>query len=93
MMADIRVKDAVYGAVSKDSTRKCQSMDASTALQKAIDANQGIVRIDNQNLGFDPSPGNWKHLIAVVNRDDGNYYFACKEGQTVDFNSGGKPST
>lgn len=93
MMTNIQVKDAVYGAFIKGASNECQSMDASIALQKAIDANEGIVRIDTQHLGFDPSPGNWKHLVAVVNRKDGNFYYACKEGQTVDFNRGGKRST
>lgn len=40
-------------------------------------------------MGVDPCPGQGKHFGAIVVGQDGvTRYFACAEGQTVDFNHG-----
>ncbi|MFD2565764.1 hypothetical protein [Pseudotenacibaculum haliotis] len=82
----ISVNFAVYGALNGGNENKTQAIDVSAALQAQIDANQGIVKISNSTMGCDPSVGNKKHFAASLNVDGtDNVYFACEEGQTVDF--------
>lgn len=84
-MSALKVKFAVYGALQGGNENLSQALDVSGALQKQIDANQGIVTIDNANMGKDPSFGNQKHFGAIVTLDNTDMYFACVEGQTIDF--------
>jgi len=84
-MASLIVKFAVYGALAGGNENRSQAADVRTALQTAIDGNQGIVLIGNASLGGDPSPGNQKHFGAIVSLDSVDRYFACQEGQTIDF--------
>lgn len=84
-MAALTVQIAVYGALDGGNENKAQAVDVTAALQAAIDANQGVVTINNTTMGGDPSKGNGKHFGAVVALDGTARYFACKEGQTIDF--------
>ena len=84
-MAALTVKCAVYGALANGNENQSQAVDVSQALQAAIDANDGIVQINNTNMGGDPSAGNQKHFAAVVTLDDSDQYYACEENQTIDF--------
>jgi hypothetical protein len=84
-MSALKVKFAVYGALQGGNENLSQAIDVSSALQNQIDANQGIVTIDNNNMGHDPSVGNQKHFGAIVTLDNTDMYFACVEGQTIDF--------
>ena len=85
ILAALTVKFAVYGALDKGNENRSQAANVQNALQSAIDANQGIVTIDNTTMGGDPSHGNVKHFGAIVALDSVDRYFACQEGQTVDF--------
>lgn len=86
-MSILTVKFAVYGALANGNENESQAVDVSDALQTAIDAstNNGIVEINNTNMGGDPSVGNQKHFAAIVSLDGSDRYFACEENQTIDF--------
>ena len=92
-MSEITVKCAVYGALAGGNENRAQASDVTLALQKAIDSMDGIVKINNDNMGVDPCPKRSKHFGAVITRCDSTklYYYACGEGQTVDFKHGGQP--
>jgi hypothetical protein len=85
IMAALTVQYAVYGALADGNENNSQAADVSAALQASIDGSQGIVTINNDNLGGDPSPGYQKHFGACVALDGTPRYFACQEGQTIDF--------
>ena len=87
-MANLIVKNAIYGALVDGKPERAQALNVSTALQQLINTQAGVVTIDNANFG-DPAPGNAKHFGALVTRDKQDLYFACKEGQQIDFNAGG----
>lgn len=84
-MAALTVVFAVYGALAGGNENNDQAIDVAQALQTAINNNQGIVTINNENMGGDPSKGNKKHFGAIVALDGVNRYFACEENQTIDF--------
>lgn len=68
-----------------------QAFDVSETLQQLINAQNGVVTLDNASFG-DPAPGNIKHFGALVTRGQQDLYFACQEGQQIDFNAGGSLS-
>lgn len=84
-MSALTVKYAVYGALNGGNENKSQAVDVSKALQNAINSSSGIVKISNDTLGGDPSKGNQKHFAAIVSLDSVDQFFACQEGQTIDF--------
>jgi len=84
----LQVQWATYGALAGGSSDNAQAYDVTHALQQAIGSNAGVVACNNTSFG-DPSPGNDKHFGAVVNRNGQNFFFACNEGQTIDFNHQG----
>ena len=90
-MNEITVEFAVYGALKNGDENDCRAADVKTLLQKLIDSQEGIVTIDNSTMGGDPCPGNGKHFGAQITRSDGTYYYACQEGQKIDFCHGGWP--
>jgi hypothetical protein len=90
-VANLVVRNAIYGALVGGQPNGAQALDVSVALQQLINAQGGVVTIDNASFG-DPAPGNAKHFGALVNRDKQNLYFACKEGQQIDFNAAGTPT-
>jgi hypothetical protein len=58
------------------------------ALQQAINNSpngNGVVTINNENMGVDPAPGVQKHFGAIVLVDGVARPFACAERQTIDF--------
>jgi hypothetical protein len=91
-MSALVVKFAVYGALAGGDENKTQAVNVQTALQTAIDSSQGIVNINNNTMGGDPSKGNSKHFGAIVALDNVDRYFACYEGQTIDFYHTAEPS-
>ena len=91
-MSEVSVKTAIYGALAGGNENSAQAADVTSALQNCINATDAIVRINNDNMGGDPSPGNGKHFGAIIMRDGGTYYYACAEGQKVDFKHGGIPA-
>jgi len=87
------VSFAVYGALPNNNGGAAAAFDVSARLQdnlNTLGASGGILKIGNPIFfGLDPAPGNTKHFGALVN----NRYFACQEGQTINFNSGGGPTS
>lgn len=77
---------AAYGALAgpNDSTT-AKALDVTQNVQDAINRNGGVVTIDNKTLGGDPLPNSVKHFGAHVLRDGQDVYFACREGQKIDF--------
>jgi hypothetical protein len=88
------VKYAVYGALSNGSQDLALACDVTASLQTLINQNAGVVTISNSSFG-DPDIYNAKHFGAVVNRNGQDFFFACQEGQKIDFNHAGgqSPST
>ncbi|VBT14647.1 hypothetical protein [Burkholderia pseudomallei] len=90
MATNLAVQCAVYGALAKGSPNGTAAADVSVALQKALDKSpEGTVTINNTTMNGDPCPGYDKHFGAVVVRDGKPRYFACAEGQTINFEVGG----
>jgi hypothetical protein len=84
------VKHAVYGALPSGASTNAKAFDVTAILQRLIN-NNGSVVCNNANFG-DPSPGNEKHFGAVVTRNGQDFFFACDENQTIDFNHDGGTS-
>lgn len=92
-MSNFTVQFAVYGALNGGNENKTQAVSVNTQLQKALEDNDGIVTINNATLGPDPSKGNKKHFGALVTVNGLDHYFACEEGQTIDFYHSIAPTT
>ncbi|MNJ92117.1 hypothetical protein D3C87_97750 [compost metagenome] len=84
-MSNFTVKFAAYGALKGGNENQTQAINVASQLQKALDKNDGIVKISNETLGSDPSSGTTKHFGALVNVNGVDQFFACQEGQTIDF--------
>src|SRR5450631_1294235 len=82
----LAVQFAVYGALNGGDRSKAQAFDVSARLQIELNRTGGKVLI-NDDLFGDPSKNNKKHFAAVVTRGGVDLYFACAEGQTIDFKS------
>src|ERR1039458_1802329 len=80
------VSYAVYGALYNGNSESAAAFDVSTELDALLNAqgSTGIVQCGN-NLKGDPAQGNKKHFGALVN----DRFYACEEGQTIDFSQGG----
>ena len=84
-MSHYTVKSAVYGAFSSNP-QPSQVANVTAALQAALDRSaDGKVVVNNSSMGGDPSVGIDKHFGAVLNTGVGEQYYACGEGQTIDF--------
>jgi hypothetical protein len=82
------VRYAVYGALAGGNKEHPRAITVAPAILNALNHQGSIVKINNSMMGIDPSPGDTKHFGAFV----GNYYYACQEGQTIDFSkAGGQP--
>ena len=82
------VKFAVYGGLRDGNPDSSEAADVQFALGAAIDNSpngNGVVRIDNESMGGDPALDVQKHFGAIVTVDGVDRYFACLEGQTIDF--------
>jgi hypothetical protein len=84
----LTVKHAIYGALSGGVSANADAFDVTASMQNLINQNSGVVAINNAHFG-DPAPGNEKHFGAVVTRNGQDFFFACDENQTIDFNHGG----
>lgn len=77
---------AVYGALRGGGQDNTEAKIVTNALQQRLSAApNGVVKIDNSNMGGDPAPGELKHFGAIVEIDGTRRPFACVEGQTIDF--------
>ena len=85
-MSSLQVQFAVYGALCSGQDQM-HARDVTTQLQAALDSpgNNGVVNINNFSMGGDPCSGKTKAFGAIVSLDGQFLYFACLEGQTVDF--------
>lgn len=85
-MVNVQVKFAVYGGLRDGNQDQTEAADVGNQLQVAFDNNPGaIVAINNDTFNVDPAPNVVKHFGAIVTVDGTDYYFACQEGQTVNF--------
>ena len=82
------VKFAVYGALPGGDESTAQAADVTAIVQATVNESGGPIACNDATFG-DPSFGNQKHFAAVVNRGGTDFYFACLEGQTIDFRNGG----
>ncbi|QCP53093.1 hypothetical protein FAZ95_28845 [Trinickia violacea] len=91
MAGNLAVQFAVYGALANGSPDGTGATGVSDALQRAINESSpyGTVTIDNNTMRGDPCPGYTKHFGAIVVRDGKPRFFACQEGQTINFEMGG----
>jgi hypothetical protein len=80
-----QVNYAIYGALNNNAEDQAQAFSLSSQLAAAITAYQGIVPINNTTFGGDPCFGYTKNFGACLSNGANNYYFACQEGQTIDF--------
>ena len=85
-MSALKVLVAVYGALCGNEDQM-HAQDVTQQLQVALDHSQpaGVVNINNDTMGGDPCRGTTKAFGAVVSLDGANLFFACQEGQSVDF--------
>lgn len=83
----VAVKFAVYGALPGGDKTHAEATDVTALLQAELNITGGTA-VCGDGLFGDPSPNNKKHFAAVVTRGDEDYYYACAEGQTINFNSG-----
>ena len=86
-----KVNFAVYGALADGNENKCQAIDVTQKLQQRLDEHDGVVTINNKAMGRDPSPGYTKHFGANVTVGGEGKWFACQEGQTIDFSHSKTP--
>jgi hypothetical protein len=84
-MSNFTVKFAVYGALNGGNENQSQVINVVPQLQQALDNHDGIVLINNDTFGDDPSFGNTKSFGAEVTVNGVDHCFACQEGQTIDF--------
>jgi len=87
-MAKLVVKNAIYGALPGGNSNDARAFNVTAQLQELLNSGTGVVACNNANFG-DPAPGFTKHFGALVERDGTALYFACNEGQTIDFTHGG----
>src|SRR5947209_9350084 len=85
-MAKFTVNYAVYGGLPAGIGENAAAFNVTSQLSAILNAPgaTGVVQCGN-NLKGDPAPATKKHFGAIVN----NRYFACEEGQTIDFNHAG----
>jgi hypothetical protein len=87
-MSTFAVSWAYYG--STPTQTNCQVNDVTATLQDQLNdpiaSPNGVLTINDTNMGGDPSPGNTKAFCASVSVDGSTAStFICSEGQTVDF--------
>lgn len=84
-MSTFTVKFAAYGALKGGNENQTQAIGVEAALQSALNTQDGIVTINNTTMKTDPAKGTGKHFGALVTVNGVDQYFACQEGQTIDF--------
>jgi hypothetical protein len=82
-----RVLFAAYGGLRDGNQDKAEALDATDALQTAINNTAGeVVKINNGTMGRDPAhlvPKQFGAIVVMVTGE--RRAFACLEGQTIDF--------
>jgi hypothetical protein len=88
----VKVVYAVFGAL--DGNQVARAQDVKKALQTLLNEpkNNNVVTINDKNMGEDPAVGLVKHFGAYVEvgrpgQPGTTIYFACQEGQKIDFSS------
>lgn len=82
----LRVIFAAYGALRDGNQDNTEAAIVTGTLQQRLDNTpNGVVTINNANMGGDPAVGAEKHFGAIVEVDGVQRPFACLEGQTIDF--------
>jgi hypothetical protein len=92
----VKVVYAVFGAL--DGNQVARAQDVKKALQTLLNQtlpngdSNNVVTINDKNMGGDPAVGLVKHFGAYVEvgrpaQPGTTIYFACQEGQTIDFSS------
>ena len=82
----LKVIFAVYGALRGGNQDNTEAAIVTGALQTALNHHpNGVVQINNANMGGDPAKGVGKHFGALVEVDGVPTAFACQENQTIDF--------
>jgi hypothetical protein len=87
-MANLLVKFAVYGALRGGNQDNTEAAVMTQQLQESINRSpngNGVVKINNANMGGDPARGVDRHFGAIVEINEVDPAFACREGQTIDF--------
>lgn len=90
-MSDYKVKFAVWGAIPNGDAKKDEAGDISEMLQAILNSRGSVVKFTTDNF-HDTAKGHEKHFAGIVARDGADHYFACAEGQSIDFSSGGNPT-
>jgi hypothetical protein len=96
MKNEYLVKSAVYGGTDVDTPNKSKAKDVSNELQMHLNAGHVKLCISNglpspnpKVLPYppfnDPAKGLGKAFAAIVSINKTDHYFACNEGQTIDF--------
>jgi hypothetical protein len=86
LLMALRVIFAVYGALRSGNQDNTEAAIVTDALQGRLNNSpNGVVRINNANMGGDPAAGVQKHFGAIVEVDGVQRPFACLENQTIDF--------
>jgi len=86
-MNNIKVIRAQYGTFDENNSNKWQTTDVTQTLQKVINTSGGYVEIDNNTMETNSPSNNTKHFAAIIEHNSTPYFFACSEGQTVNFNN------
>jgi hypothetical protein len=85
----VTVKSAVYGCLPSGAALS-KAQDVTLVLQQLLNNSDQPIACNNANFLHDPAPGYKKQFFAVVTREnEGDRYYACEEGQSIDFNVGG----
>jgi hypothetical protein len=85
----VKVVYAVFGAL--DGNQVARARDVKKALQTLLNGTppNNVVTINDKSMGGDPAVGLVKHFGAYVevgsHQPVATLYFACQEGQTIDF--------
>ena len=82
----LKVLFAAYGALRNGNQDNTEARIVTGVLQQRLNSTpNGVVKINNANMGGDPAPGVQKHFGAIVEVDGVPRPFACLENQTIDF--------
>ena len=86
MAITYQVQFAVYGALFNGDENDMRANDVTGVLQDQLNnSSSGVLNINNDTMGGDPCVGYTKAFGALVVVADDPKWFACTEGQTIDF--------
>jgi hypothetical protein len=83
----LQVIFAAYGGLRDGNQDNTEAAEVTGAVQQRInESSNGVVTINNANMGGDPAQGVVKHFGAIVQNEEGRRRaFACQENQTIAF--------